>query len=297
MLVKMQTECLIEFLIVIPIVELFCTVSISWFQYQYIKAKKSVEDKSLYYLGMALFSSQIVYYVLTCFYKMYHMLTSGCSLSNSSHRSLLLGTIYILFSVQNAIMIALMFHRLNIVFKDTLFQLSKCTVVVYITFYVLGCIFGAFWGLILSEMIAPSAMISTIVLGISTLLVLSICAMLTFLFVYKLIMVNKYCTTIGSDRVNKDEKMKGLIATITKISILTLISIITLLIDGFVAFVVQNISNSIHIWFAWTMIVIIDVYTNFVCIYLSFQAFDKYYVRIFGCCDAGCKQLCTSTRC
>ena len=34
-----------------------------------------------------------------------------------------------------------------------------------------------------------------------------------------------------------------------------------------------------------------DTFTNFVCIWLSYELFDKYYFILFQICDAQCHQL------
>merc|ERR1712228_280737 len=118
----------------------------------------------------------------------------------------------------------------------------------------------------------------------------SIISILTFLFVYKL--MNVHMRT--SDGLNSDSSV--MIATITKISILSLISITSYVFSTVVSFIMFTFDaiDTTNGQFIWLIIGTSDIYTNFISIILTFKTFDPFYLKVCGCCDVRCKLLCQS---
>lgn len=122
---------------------------------------------------------------------------------------------------------------------------------------------------------------------VSGTLVIIISAILSFLFVSKLIVVNKRC-----NRAQQDDTR--LITTITKISILSFISItstffLAVLAIVFHSFGLLYVTDGIFVFF---ICMTIDVFSNHVCILLSFGIFDEHYSKMCGCIDIECKRIC-----
>ena len=84
----------------------------------------------------------------------------------------------------------------------------------------------------------------------------------------------------------------GLKHTITKTSLLTLISTCNT-IFAYIVIAVWTYIDSIHFSFMRDILIILDMYTNFVCVLLSYKYFDGYYDKLCGKCDNGCDRLWT----
>merc|ERR1712228_148728 len=86
---------------------------------------------------------------------------------------------------------------------------------------------------------------------------------------------------------------KQLISTITKITILLSISISSTIIVTIIDLII--LSSYLDTMFGWFILGIfkaIDIYANFICVFLSLETFYKIYFKICGCADKKCKQLC-----
>ena len=99
------------------------------------------------------------------------------------------------------------------------------------------------------------------------------------LFIYKIIQVYQ---SMGND--------EELIGMITKATILTFISIfITCLAP--ISIIALNNSDSVHIRSITTLVIIADLYSNFICIVLEYDYFNGYYSRLCSCMDIKCRKL------
>jgi len=91
----------------------------------------------------------------------------------------------------------------------------------------------------------------------------------------------------GSDKARDD-----FLSLITKSTILGTISILTSVIS-----LTSTLSLSLHyslsLWYFWDIFVLLDVYTNFFCVYLCRVYTKKYYLRCCGRCDILCRSKCS----
>merc|ERR1711971_1164331 len=83
----------------------------------------------------------------------------------------------------------------------------------------------------------------------------------------------------GKDRANHK-----IINVITKTTVLSAISSVTLVLFTFPFFSV-SIFTSHHLLFVANIMLVIDLSANCLSIWLSYACFDGYYVQICGCCD------------
>ena len=83
--------------------------------------------------------------------------------------------------------------------------------------------------------------------------------------------------------MDKDHKNESLISLATKSSILCLFWTVSFILNIIANFVLESDSP----WFelAYNIIVIADVFTNYLSVILSYHYFHPWYLRLCGCCD------------
>lgn len=182
------------------------------------------------------------------------------------------------YGLQLYVLLIVLILRLYLIFKDTKFRLSQCTLNIYKALFLLTAIMLLF---IIPVILTLNSnliwTIFTLMLMVSILMNLSLSGM----FVYKL-------TKIKQDN---DDQNISLLNIITKNTILTIISntMTLFVIGGFILslFIDTDNDNNPKYWiFAINVLCQeLDCYTNFVCIALSFQCFEDKYKKICGCID------------
>merc|ERR1712228_140785 len=191
-----------------------------------------------------------------------------------------------LYAFQYCIILLFLFFRLYYVFEQTSFRLSKCTICTFVSLYIIliilmiGCVVlystkfyfeSNHW----VSWIMPAGF------GMNT----SLLGFLEFLFIYKLIVVNK----LQSQQNNMGKQVN----TITKLSLLGFSlcsSFLTALIVILVPFLPFN--GEYHAKFMIGFFCITDTMINFVAILFTFHYFHNSYTKACGCCDIKCKALC-----
>ena len=278
--------CLIEMNIIVPIFQLLCAGLMSYFIYRYVKLQRTTKNKHLYYVGLALFFTQIAYLLVVVVNHLFYCSDNGQAI-NSQVAPISDG----LYLIQYAILLWLLFYRLKSIFDATEFCLSRSTVIAFTTLHVFTILVSAiFW----VSWRKPSSYFGRWLIFTSpllTVLLVSMVAMLSFLFVHKLVVVNR----ANSKSLQSDKKMI-MVATITKISVLTSISVVSFAIFATftICMIFTEASNSIHGWFAWELVGTFDACTNFISVVLTFSGFKKYYYKVCSCCDMKCRELCKS---
>eukprot|EP00485_Elphidium_margaritaceum_P010500 CAMPEP_0202706142 /NCGR_PEP_ID=MMETSP1385-20130828/18606_1 /ASSEMBLY_ACC=CAM_ASM_000861 /TAXON_ID=933848 /ORGANISM="Elphidium margaritaceum" /LENGTH=190 /DNA_ID=CAMNT_0049364543 /DNA_START=451 /DNA_END=1023 /DNA_ORIENTATION=+ len=107
--------------------------------------------------------------------------------------------------------------------------------------------------------------------------IVSMIVFLNALFVYKLRQVYIYSSTAQ----NRQE----LIAVVTKSSLLCFASTFTILVSLVFIFMFAA-APSIHVIFFGNLVFNLDVFTNFLSVFLSYNYFDAFYLKLCGGCDA-----------
>ena len=286
--------CFTEFGVISPTLYIFSMIAILCFIYQFAKSMKSMEsgqNKALKNLGFTLFSTQMMYCMVTGSANLIWAFAANCNLEFQRENYDVAITLYIsiiLYAAQYNVMVLLLFYRLRVVFHGTTYQLSRFTKWAFLIMYILSIILVAF-SLLVFILSRGHSSIWAISAPFAGLCLVSIIFFLTFLFVIKLIAVNKHCDGTHQKDDNK------LLSTITKQSILTLISIASLLASVTIFFLLswtRLLASSINAYFVLALYSLVDIWTNFICIFLSYGAFNAYYSKMCGCCDTKCKQLC-----
>ena len=182
-----------------------------------------------------------------------------------------------LYTSQTLILMGLLFYRLYRTYHGVpSLSLSKCTLITFTIFYVITCI--AFLSGSTLYVISP-AKGGTLLYSISS--IFTICLAVSLFGVYIFKMYSIYKTT-------KDEDF---ISLITKNSLLAIFSISVTLFN-FVLFAFVDTAHSAHYGFFVDIFIVTDIYTNALCIFLSYKTFDPYYYKICGLCDTHCIRKC-----
>ena len=178
------------------------------------------------------------------------------------------GTMY---STQTSILIGLLFHRLYKTFLGVpSMQLSNFTMFIFTICYIINI--GLFLAAILSFVLGG---VNIFVYTIAVILNVSLIIALFVMYIYKMRAIYKH------DASNDD----SLINTIVKVSVLAITSI-SITILAFLAVPILVIINSIHYEYFLNLILLTDIYTNALCIFLMYKRFDKYYYCVCGCFDS-----------
>ena len=83
---------------------------------------------------------------------------------------------------------------------------------------------------------------------------------------------------------------KSVVSAITKTTILTSISIIITFSNAIVAMIRINNPNDIYTAWIANYFVLLDVYTNFLCVIMCYKAFRRYYKTLCSCFDIKCRK-------
>ena len=179
---------------------------------------------------------------------------------------------------------------LKVIFVGTSHELSKWAIWTFYSMYALAITFSLSFSLV-NDWDEEYSLFEMICMLFAGLMLFSLILFVSVLFVKKLMDVNKAAGDAPKQGGN------SLLSAITKQTILTLTSICSMVVVFslnfvFNAIVTDILDSTIHAIFIYALGALIDVWTNFICIFLSYGAFDDYYTKICGCCDRKCKQLC-----
>lgn len=199
----------------------------------------------------------------------------------------------IFYGIQTYFLWLILFLRLKYVFEGSIYKLSKLTVRIHIVIFIFIPIIAPCLLLILSYI--KSNLIYTILLLLLFIFIIIFSMSLSILFIYKLYNVFK---------INQQHKNSKLLQTISKSTILAIISLsltfltpITMLMCFYSIHHSQSTNNqrSISMEIATSILAVIclfDVFTNYFCILLSYNCFDKLYGKLCGKFDTKCRQFC-----
>lgn len=171
----------------------------------------------------------------------------------------------------------LLFYRLYRTYRNVpTLGLSKGTIITFTVFYIVTCVMFLTGSTLYTLSPAKGG---TLIYSISSIITICLAISLFGVYIFKLYSI--YKTTKDDDLVN----------LISKNSLLALVSIsITLL--NFVLFAFVDLAKSAHYGFVVDIFIVTDIYTNALCIFLSYKSFENYYYKICGICDSRCIKKC-----
>eukprot|EP01083_Nonionella_stella_P043961 118574_1 len=182
------------------------------------------------------------------------------------------------YMLQLYFLLLVFFLRLCYVFKGTALRLSNVCVKVYKFIFctIPFClILGAF-----VYTFSHVSILRLLVLIPAFLLVVILIISVVVLFIQKLMQVYK-CA-------GHDEALMGII---TKTAILSLLSITMTILSPTCLAISMSVPN-VHVQWVANVFVLLDVYTNFVCVALCDRYYSTYYFKICGCLDRRCHVMC-----
>ena len=186
----------------------------------------------------------------------------------------------ILYVLQTYFLWLILFLRLYIVFRNSAYKLSKCTIIFFISMFTILPIatFSLFNPSVQSNgwrvyIIAISVFVLSILLSLS----------ISIIFLYKLFIIYKAVQFKSDDTF---------LSLITKNTILVVISISFSVINLVVTALVPDIGYTFSLAFIRHFMFLFDIFTNFICVTLAFQCFDNYYDIFCGLLDKKCQWLC-----
>ena len=241
-----------------------------WFNYRFIRRfftdKKNPIQRVLFYPSLIFF--------------IFCILSLSAILSQVIMNELLITQIFSggFYGLQLYALLIVLIIRLYLVFKGTKFKLSQLTLNIYKILFVLTFL------MIITIIPTILYLNSKLIFTIFTLMLIHAIFMnlsLSVLFVVKLNQINNH--------------QSKLFDIWTKNTILAIISnMMTLfVIFGFILSILINDPNNYWIFSFNVIVQLFDIYTNYVCIALSFQCFQDKYLKICGCLDRRFKTLYT----
>ena len=263
---------------IMPTIFILCIISMIPFVYSYIASYtngKLKASKSSFVVGLVFYLTIFIWLLVKIPASLYfcHDIDKGDIFS------LLALQIYN-FTVM--MLFGILFYRLYIVFVNTSLALSKCAIISFCIFYVLTLIvlIPATYVVVQSRTNSDGDdrfwMLG--ITGFTLIFVLNISLMCSFIF--KLVQAYKAI----------EEHGERLIRLITKTSFLCFLACLSLLLLSIFA-PLSAVITSIHWRAASGIFAVLDVYTNFLCVYLSFDHSRDYYYKMCGWCDLKCYQF------
>ena len=214
-------------------------------------------------------------------------------ISDLCHRGYIHKTYFILFnelySTQAVLLLMLWFIRINFVFNDTAFKSSKLSQI--------GFSIIVLFGLISTASLHASGLNET---HKNLWVLLSLCVYSLYIIevIYLSVLFGIKLYQIYGKNKNGTKGTDKLVFMITKIAILNFVSLfITFLAAMTVAAFGTGdaqIGDGVPIFVEFNahFMILLDTFTNFMCVVLSYNYYGKYYKKICGCLHNRCSQCC-----
>eukprot|EP01083_Nonionella_stella_P043710 117953_1 len=189
--------------------------------------------------------------------------------------SLIILMFAIFYSVQYYMLLVFLFVRLKVTFEGSIYKLSDCTTKIFKFLF----IFNPFFITISAVIFAVNMTVGIIFIVIEFIITFGMTTSLVSLYIYKLIKVYK---------MDVDVDNTIYVDVITKITILSVVCILgTMMAPIPLLFLGQM--NQYTIWTVNIMLSF-DIYTNCICVVLTYSSFSPYYFKLCGCLDAKLKK-------
>ena len=231
-----------------------------------------LKHKILFYLGLCQFMMVLIAYILMtirfptdimCNHKriFFNLTTAGI----------------LLYTLQNLLLLAILFHRLYAVFDKTSFAMQKSTRTIFFVILSISYIV-AYVGYAL-VLINEEWGVYAGLMALSGIVTVMMDVWLMAMFIFKLFKVHR--------AVEWKHNNTKLLHVVTKTSVLCLISSINIMLT-IVSGICGIIFDSAYVWFIYDVATIADMYSSFLCIYLSYSHFSDSYDKICALCHSKC---------
>eukprot|EP01083_Nonionella_stella_P081916 225932_1 len=276
-----SVRCIIENNVILFLLTSGTAISIPWFLYRYIKErakkKKMTTTSPLYKGGLIYFVINLIWFIVSA-------TANACFCSHSEFYVSLQFFNGMMYGIQYGALLLLLFMRCYYVFHGTAYQLSRCVVITYVALYII---------LVCSVMVSNflyvthkgDSIVHTITSPINYLAVISLNVILVYLFISKLLTIQKQANKANDD----DEQHSRFMSTVMKATILTFMSILTTINC---ALIIAFVDEEGEYVFFIGLFLNFDVLTNYLSFLLGYSQFEANYLCLCGRCDKGFKSLC-----
>ena len=224
--------------------------------------------KILYYLSLTMFIPEFILFILGSIAFAIHC-------NNVVFAYILYSIMNIISAIQSLLLVIVLFMRLYQTFKSTLYSLSMFTIKLFIGI----CITMTFLGIIV---------LSVYTYNIDNTLIASVLGIILLLYIFLLIwVVGLYVKKLIEVQRNASQNDEEFVKMITKTALLCIISVSTTLVL-MISIVVLSLFDTEIGFLVQCLIILMDIYTNFMCILLSFNPFEIFYQRLCGFCHKKC---------
>ena len=247
----------------IPLIHLYC--------------KKLKSTKALYYLGLSFYAMIIISLFTTIIWQ----IQSRCY-NHQTVSEYMKMAISITYGIQGLFLVIILFTRLHQIFRETSFGLSQRTITFFISVVVIITVVtqSSIIGYYVTAVNSPDSItildIFNYIWLIGSVVYIMSLVWLNALFVYKMQKVFKLM----------HDKTK-IMNIITKTTVLCAVSTSTTLFSMVILF-----SFGEEISLLLGLALLIDFYCSFLSIWLSYDCFYGYYLRVCCCFDGLCKKMC-----
>ena len=235
-----------------------------------MEKKLKTSSKILFHLGLTLFLLIFAHYA---FHTIWYI-----TMCRNYNLSLVFRYINVyVYMLQGVLLVLLLFFRLYLIFKDSKFALTKCSIITFLITLIVASILSSIgFALEYLGMISIADTLQSIGGGVYIVTVMALNGM----FIYKMYRVQ---------RAAGDKNSAKFLNIITKTCLLYTISAISIMVTLSVYFL-RDSFNSVGISFLSEFLFVVDLHTNFVSILLSYGYCDKWYTLICGCLHRKCHQ-------
>ena len=170
-----------------------------------------------------------------------------------------------------------LFLRLHLVFLDTSYRLSRLTVTIYRSVLVLGPLVVV-GGIIMIWSFGFDIRVISAIQALIALFGIAVALSLAVLFVYKLAQIaNRVDCDNHNDLVLRAVIVRNTILAVTSFAFTALLIVV---------FAAVSVTGT---WWLAAFAILLDAFSNSLCIALSFKIFDGLYWKLCGCADSICK--------
>ena len=241
-----------------------------------IKGNLNIQNR-LFYTTLIYFIIEFVAYIL-------YAIWVGHECHNGQI-SLILHTIsQFLYTTQMMMLLGIWFYRLYKTYRGVpSLSLQKRTIISFTIFYIVTWLIFQTMSMLVVIFLEPGNIFETFY-SLSSILVVILILTLVSLYIYKMYRVYQIDIEDG----------ESLLHVIRKTALLTFISVSATII----CFAALSIGLYYYVetYLIGALIHIYDMYTNALCIFLSYERFDTYYYRLCGFCDNKCIGKCAPIR-
>ena len=184
------------------------------------------------------------------------------------------------YPLQSFMIMGIFFTRLVYIFQGTTFKVSKLTNIGYSLLIIVPIMMAETGNWMNTPERTPNGNLLT---GIGSAGYIITVFLLNGLFIYKMMRV--YRMVLANNSVSKPGQ--HLVKLITKTSLLCFVSTIGSMVF-LSSYQWRNTMNHPHLFALTVVILIVDMYTNYLSVLLSFAYFDDWYFRFCGCCHRKC---------